>query len=392
MPNNQRENRRKSKKEYNAAKTRRIIWIIIAVVSVALIIMKVVEVDFNSVKRRFVDDNGSISINLDTDVSAYPYQLDSSSNTKMYYQNDKLSVLTSVSCTVLNPKDASVIRSFNHGYSNPFMRNSGNYICTFDQGGRKLRLDSLREGVYEQETEGAVLTADVSASGTVIYAERSEKEKSRLTVINRSLNKLLELNVNDGYIVNVAIDKSGKKCAYAAVNTDNGRLVTTVNTINAGDKKVRASFPYEGSNILDLSYCEGDLYIVGDDFVNTVTSQKRKHEALKQGEANTVCFSYTKDGELIYVYSDYSSANENHLLEITVGGRTRKKIELNQRPKAVTSVSNEICVLNSDRVKIYSLTSGDEKESYRCDSSVNEAYKLSTKVFVSRSQQIDVLK
>ncbi len=390
MPSNQKDYKRK-KKKHNSEYIKRIIWIVIAVVAIILIIMKVVEVDFNSVKRRFVDDNGKVSIDLETDVNAYPFQLDSSSNIRMVYQNDKLVVLTSNSCNVLNPKDAKPLNHFNHGYSNPIMKNAGNYVCTFDQGGLRLRLDNLKSKVYEQPIDNTLLTADVSESGTVIYATRSDKSKCSLYVVNKSLKKLINLDINSGYIVSVAIDSSGQKCAYAAVNTKNAKLVTTVYTINVGDKKERASFEYEGSNILDMRYCNNDLYIVGDDFVNTVTSQKRKHEAFKKGSANTVCFTYTKDGELLYVYSDYSSASENHLVNVTVGGRVRKKLELKQKPKSITCISNEICVLYSDKIKIYSLTSGDEKESFTCDNSVNYAYKLSTKVFVARSQLIDVI-
>ena len=391
MASNQRENARKTKKRNKQAKAQKIIWAVIILVVAILVVMKIVEVDFNSIKGKYIDSNGKVNVSDTIELGPYPYQLDSSSGVKLNYQNDKLNVLTDTSCTVLDPKDATELNKFEHGFANPMVCCAGSYFVTFDQGGLKLRLDNLKKAEYTDTLTEPVLTADVSETGNVIYATASKDNKSTVYVLNTSMKVVMKHDVNEGYVVAVAIDYSGKRCAYATVNSKDAKLVTTVYTINVGDEGERASFDYPGTNVLDLSYCSDDLYFVGDNAVYTVTSQKKQHEVFKTGSSNTVCYCYSKDGELIYVYSEYSSANENHLVCVSTSGRVKKRIDLSKRPKSVSSVSNEICVLFGGNIKIYSLTSGDEKVSFKCDDSVYAAYKLSSRVFVAKGQQLDYI-
>ena len=48
-------------------------------------------------------------------------------------------------------------------------------------------------------------------------------------------------------------------------------------------------------------------------------------------------------------------------------------------------------MLFGDTIKVYSLTSGDEKASFKCDDGVFAAYKLSSRVFVVKGQTLDVI-
>ncbi|MFR5876837.1 MAG: DUF5711 family protein [Eubacterium sp.] len=392
MPSHERENARKEKQRKTDAKIKKIIWAVLIAVIIALIVMKVCEIDFQTIKNYFVDSDGNLSILMTADEDAYPFTIDSSKNVHLYSLNDKLGVLTDSSMTVLNPSDADVLYTFNHGYANPIIKCSGTYYCLVDQGANRLRLDTVNDNVYETKTENTILTADVSKNGTVIYATKSNDAKSTVFVYSKALKKQMELEVNSGYIVSVAIDSSGKKCAYAVVNSKDAKIVTTVYTINVGDDKERAAFDFVDSNLMDLHYSNsGDLYFVGTDCVSVITSQKKQKEVFKKGSANTVCFSYTSDNELVYVYSDYSESIDSTVAHINSSGKIKNSFKINQKTKYVSSSSNEICVLFSDRVEVYSLTKGDLKNTYKCDDSVGTVRKMSSKVFINRQQLVDVL-
>lgn len=390
MASNERENARREKKLRSQRRTKIILWSVILVIAIGLIIMKIAEIDFGEIKSHFTDKDGNVSIAAE---APYPYNLDSSKNVKMVTENDKLGVLTSVSVSVLNPTNAELLYGFNHGYANPMMETAGNYICVFDQGANRLRLDTFSDAVYETKTDTPLLTAAVSRSGNVVYATQSTESKSAVTVMDSKLKKRLELEVNDGYVVSVAIDPSGKKIAYAVINTENAVLKTTLFTASVGESEPTASFEFTGTNLLDLHYCQSNLYLVFNNALYTVGAQKKLQpcEGMDIGEVNTVCYGYTADDEIIYVYSGYSSANENNLVHINSSGKVKTTIALSQQPKGVSSESNEITVLFSDGITVYSLNRGEEKGTYRCDDSVSSAIKLSSKIFVSRHQLIDVI-
>ncbi len=390
MASNERENARKEKKRRSQRRTKIILWAVILTTALALIIMKMAEIDFAELKHRFTDREGNVAISAE---APYPYNLDSSKNVRMVTENDKLGVLTSVSVSVLNPTNAERLYSFNHGYANPMMDTAGNYICVMDQGGNRLRLDTFSDAVYETKTELPLLTAAVSRSGYVIYATQSSENKSTVTVIDSKLKRHFEIDVNEGYVVSVAIDPSGKKIAYAVINTENAALKTTVFTANVSSQEPTANFEFTATDLLDMHYCQSDLYLVFSNGVYTVGSQKKLQAVagMDIGEVNTVCYNYTSTDELIYVYSNYSSANENNLVHINSSGKVKTTVALSQVPKSVSSESNEITVLFPDGVTVYSLNRGEERGSYLCDDSVSCAIKLSSKIFVSRHQLIDVI-
>lgn len=391
MPSKERENKKKEKKQKNEARLKTVIWVVLAVIVIALIILKVCEIDFNSIKNK-INADGGVSSAVTADNASYPYTLDSSKNVVMAPLDSKLCVLTDMSCSVLNPADASVQYKFDHGYSNPIMKTAGNYICLVDQGSNRLRVDSNKEQIYETKTDTFILTADISKKGNVIYAVKSNKKKSTVIVMNTSLKKLAELDIKEGYVVSTAIDPSGKKCAWAVVNSENAKLATTVYTYNVGDEQPLASFEFGDSVLVDLKYNNSsNLYVVCTDRVDLISSQKKSKELLAKGSVNTVCCGYTKNNELIYAYSEYDNSEENKVVYITSSGKLKTTVELNQRVKALSSSDSEMCVLFADKICTYSLTKGTEKKTSACDDSVKSICSLSSKLFKNFQQQIDTV-
>ena len=387
MASNQRENARKEKQIKKERKIRIIIWIVLVAIAFALIAMRVAEVDFSAVKSKF--SGGKMSIT--TEADAYPYTLDTSAGAKLSLVNDKLAVLTDMSCKILNPTDAEELYSFSSGYANPIMKTAGKYLFTFDQGGTRIRLDTTAENVYESTLDGTVICGDVAKNGSVIYAVR-EGSKTSIVVMNDKLHKQTSFKVKDGYVVAVAADTSGRRLAYATVNSKDAAPVTTLHTFNLGDDSgERAKFDYVDSNVLDLQYtASGELYYLGTDTLHLIKSQKKDVEVFASGKANTVAYNYTPDNELVYVYSRYADASENYIAYVNSNGKVKTEIKVTQKPKFV-SATNDICVLFSDKVVTYSLTKGEKKSTFKCDDSVTSANKLASKIFIIRHQLIDVL-
>lgn len=389
MASNKRENARREKQQQKEIKTKKIIWIVLAVVIAILIIMKVCEVNFSAIKNRV--ESGNLSITSSADTSVYPFKLDSS-NVVVNSINDKLNLLTDSTVTVLNPTNANVDYTFTHGYSNPIISYSGNYFCIFDQGANRFRLDTNLKNVYEQTIQQPILCADVSKNGKVVYVTRGENSKSVINVVTKSLVNNMSLEFNDGYIVDVAIDSSGKKIAVASVSSVEAQLVTTVYTYSVGDSQPVAKFDFVGSNVMDIHYSNSsDLYYVGTNCVSVIKNQKKAKTVFDIGTVNTVCFSYTDDNELAYVYSEYADANENILSYINSSAKVKMNTTINDRVKNVSSANDNVTVLCANNIYSYSLTSGKLKASYPCNDSINNAYRMSSKTFVTYQQLVDVV-
>lgn len=275
MASNQRENERAARKSAKARKIQKIIWIALAVVIVAIIAMKISEIDFKALKNNLTDENGKLSISsLVSDESRFPVLLDSSGDITFGTAGNQLAVLSDVSFTVVNSGNANVQYSDNHGFANPIMKTSGSYAVIFDQGTDKYRLDSATEKIYTDKCDNIILCADVSNSGIIALATTSNEAKSEIVVHNKALKEKLKYKVSGGYVTAVAIDDSSNRIAFAAVNSENAKLKTTVYTMNINDEKPRAEFVYYSSAVLDLHFSSSDLYVVGSDFISIISSLK----------------------------------------------------------------------------------------------------------------------
>lgn len=386
MATNQRENARKEKKQKKDRKIKAIIWSILIIVMIAMLGMKLAEVDYSGLGNKIFGNITSKATGQSSTI-----MLDSSRNVKIAQVNGKLNALTDTSYTVYNPGDSSIQYSYIHGYANPCMAYAGNYTCLYDQGGARIRLDSNSGAVYESRLDNSILCADVANNGNIIYATNGENSKSTIVLVNKSLKKLLQLDVSEGFVTSVAVDSSGKKCAYAVVNSKNADLVTTVYTINAGDEEPIASFEFVSSPVVDLSYSSSSLFVVCQNNVTVVKNQKKAQTVFESNNIVAVNYTYTDKNQLVFVYADYAQATENKVAYITSNGKIKNTFNLDQRVKYIHSSSNEFTVLFDDKISVYSLSKGDEKSSVNCDDSVNSVIKMSSTIYVQHQQIIDAL-
>ena len=101
MAGNQRKIEREERREQRERKHKLIVWIVIAIVVLALIIMKICEVNVNSIKDRFTDANGNFTLTEGVVTDNFPFSLDASQNVIVTDFNNMLGVLTPNSFTVL---------------------------------------------------------------------------------------------------------------------------------------------------------------------------------------------------------------------------------------------------------------------------------------------------
>lgn len=388
MPTNERANKLREKKRQKDKKTKIIIWSVLGVIVLTIAIMKICEIDFADVKNKISANTAVSSVSEDV----YPYSLNISGNTDVSVVNDKLAVLSDSSLTVFNPTNAKKTYSFEHGYTNPVMLSSGNYICTYDHGSTRLRLDTTSKQLYEKTVDRNIICASLASNGTVAYASFSDDADCELTVITKTERKKMTLPIKGGYITRIAVNSSGTKCTYVTVSSTDAVITSTVHTINVGDSEDTATAEYQSSNILDVTYSDSnDAYIIGDDFLSIVSSQKKFVNVFEKGTISTVNYCYTTKNELIVNYRDYSNSSESNLAYIKSNGSVKCKTTLANTVKYLSSSGNNVTVLFPDGVSTYSLSKFESKKTYKCDSSINSVHSLGSKIYIQYGQYIDVM-
>lgn len=389
-PIKEREEARLERQLEKQKKRKTVIWIIIAITVVVLIVLRVFEINVNSVKNKIVDDNGKISIGSSETVE-FPYYLDSS-RVKVNAIDDKLCLLTESSLTMLNVSNAKPDYVLTHGYGNPIANISGKYVCLIDQGSNRFRLDDTKENVYEMKTESPISCAGVSKNGRVAYAVKGDSSKSVVYVISKGQLEKMKLEVNSGYVVSLALDASGKKLAVASINSKDAKLVTAIDIYNVGNESSIASFTFENTHLMDLHYSKsGELYVVTTDGVQMISGSKKQKSVFELGAINTNCFSYTDKDELVIAYSDYAGSTKDFVAYVNSSGKVKTSVELDSNAKYISSAGSNVTVLLDNKIVTYSLRSGKEKNTVECESNLTSANRLSSKIFVTHQQLVDAM-
>lgn len=390
MADNQREMERREKRARKDRQHKRIIWIFIAVIVLVLIIMKVCEVNINSVKDHFTDENGKFTLTDGVTQDNFPYNIDSSKNVSLVNINNQLGILTPSSFTVLNNKDAVSEYVFEHGYSNPVLETAGIYSLVYDQGAKVYRLDTAGGAVYEEETPNSILCADVSKNGTVAVATTSKDKLCDITVYSKSLKKEFEISTSAGYIVAVELSDNGKNVAAAIVSGENGNLKTAVYiyTLSAGAEGEKVVELPQGS-ILDISYTGNNILVIGDSYAGIIKKNDKYEDIYAKDKISTRCISYTPSDDLVLVYNLYNNSTDNVISYIKKNGKIKNEIKVSGNIKCVTSGTSLVSVLTNSDVITFNISSGEEKSRVSTDDSAKSICSLGSEIFIHKQSLID---
>ena len=395
---------RRERKRQKDKKVRRIVWIVLAVLLAAIVILKLCEVDFGNLRGG--SDTSSVL------TGNFPYALDGSDGVTVHKQGAKLAVLTGGSITVLNPSDGKEEFTAVHGYANPITAASDSYLVTYDQGGSKLRLDYSGENLYEIESKTGLLCADVADDGKVsvadiftnygafpgqwkvgddgkvVYASQSADKRSDVQVITKTRADKMKYSLSYGFVTNIAIRDNGSQVAFVAMNSKDARLQPKLYLMRVKDTEPYASFDLPGTQVLDIAYRGSSLYVVGSSFVSVVNGDKLE-TVLKNGEVQTVAYDYSASGDLVVAYSSYSNATQNTVARITAGGKVQKPFTVQGAIKDLSASGSRVAVLFADKIKIYKLSDGSVVHTADCTDAVRSITMMSSNVFVQRQSVIE---
>ncbi|MFQ8957399.1 MAG: hypothetical protein ACLR6O_00270 [Eubacterium sp.] len=87
-----------------------------------------------------------------------------------------------------------------------------------------------------------------------------------------------------GYIIDIAINNSGSKIAFVALNSKNAQLKAKLYTMNVGTSEPKAILDLPNCNVLDLKYNSDNLYVVADDYIGIVSNQKKLKTVFECGK------------------------------------------------------------------------------------------------------------
>lgn len=278
-----------------------------------------------------------------------------------------------------------------HGFLKPALAVSKARGLVYDRGGKNFKTFNTTEVLFDNKTENAIYSADISRSGRYVFSTETAGYSSKVTVFSKNNKKLYSLLLADNIVADVLLNNSGKKLATSEIYSKGGQFVSKISVYSMDSSSPQFSFEIEGSAVASLINLKNSFAAVSED---KITVFKWSNGERFDCELNGDLLDITNDldGNFAFVTgrdNDYSTAN------ITVF-KDSKKINSFSVDYFVNDISifkNRIFTLNSQNIFLYEAKKGKFLKEFTTDFTSGSISGLSKKSVIALSQsKMSILK
>ncbi len=214
-----------------------------------------------------------------TTGGSWPVDLTSESVTDMQEVGGNMVLLTDGATVYYNSSGGESLRR-TYAYAKPLMRTADRYVLLMETGGKRFRLESRDEILFEPE-EGLsnhIYTGAVSVKGdAALVTDSSQSHVSEVIVFSRKGNERYQWFSAEWLVMDVSFSKDGNSLAVVGCRANNGAMQSAVLVFDLRGRE-EAPAQYVSDNVLftSVQYMSGGTVIaVGDSqarFVNPTGS------------------------------------------------------------------------------------------------------------------------
>lgn len=281
--------------------------------------------------------------------------------------------------------------SVNMPLSHPQIEIAGDYVLAVDLGGNNdaiLYKDGKR--VCDYKVGKDIISAKVNKNGMTVFASAVDGYKGKVTVYDKKGREKFSWNSADGYIMDVAINPSGRYIAVAQLSSQGQVADSRIQFIDLYRKKPINMAEQNDGIVGEIEFAENRLISVSDSaftgysdtgrHLYTVSLAGKKAEkydisggsyftvVTKDNRGNDVMEIYNKNGRLKgrYQASGHITAIQSHKDMIVAGGqrevclvsprgKLKKSVECKHDIQSVGVFDNErtVLVLGNNEADIF---------------------------------------
>lgn len=278
----------------------------------------------------------------------FPLKIETSSEYRISNLDNNFTVLTDTHLFFYG-QNGELLRSKQHGMSNPVLKTSSKRALVYDLGGDKLFVSNKSKTIFKLDLDDKIAFAQISKKGYVAVVTKSEKFASEMTVFNANGNKIFYISSNNE-IMNVAFESGSDGCLVTTLAASGGQFVSTVYNYKFDKKKESWKSSDINSLILSAQFASGgNVTAVGNSKLCSVSS------------SGDIKFTYEYKTDLVgYAASSDISAlvfNNMKLRKTTltiIDGDKVLDININGEYKNVLVKNNKVYLMTDKELIAYS--------------------------------------
>ena len=170
-----------------------------------------------------------------------------------------------------------------HGFSRPVLKTGDTRYLVYSQGEKVLKVYTFNGLNRTYNLDNNILTANISKSGAVAIATKTEGYESKVAVYNKNNKKLYEWYSTDETVTSVCLNDSGKRLAVATVKVVNGAFVSKIYVLKFNSANPVKTYEYNGEIIYNIENSAGNnIYAVFEnriEFINILSARKKENSS-----------------------------------------------------------------------------------------------------------------
>lgn len=250
--------------------------------------------------------------------------------------------------------DGSVSSRQQLTYSLPSMEIMGRNILVFDRGNTSYSIIKNKSLYSQMSTDKSIIDASVSKKENYAIAVKDENAKCILYGYNGRGKVIYQWNCPDGYIADIAMNKSGSKVAVTVVNSENAVLSSKIYILDFEYDSAYAEFEYKSEIVIGSKFITNrKLQIVTDKNVYNISS-KTQDVAYSYGSADICYTSLSQGNYTAVVTNDHTHDNYYTLTVFGKNGKLKYTTSLNGKVLDVSASDKSVSVLFDNKTETYS--------------------------------------
>lgn len=253
----------------------------------------------------------------------------------------------------------------------PQLTIKGKYVLINEVGAKKIMLFQGKNMVFSQNTEGNIITCDLSEKGDVVAVTEKEYFKGQVVVFNKSGKIIFAWDSGSYNILDAAISRD-RSLAVSFLDTDAG-ADSFITCFGVDGKEKYKTETFSNTIIFDLEYCGNELNAVSESRVMGISNKGKT--SWEYDFAGKVLSNYqiAKNGSKMLLFE---SDGTGEILCISAGGRAYEPIKTESMPEVISIRSDRIAY-NSGRDVVICSFKGKNICRASCDSDIKDLHVLS---------------
>lgn len=250
----------------------------------------------------------------------------------------------------------------------PNMRVAGDYILINEVGAKRISLYQGKKNLYTIQTEGNIISCDLSENGDVVAVTEKEYYKGQVVVFNKKGERIFAWDSGSYNILDADISNN-RRVAVSLLNTDEGAdcFITSM-TVN-GDIKYKTEL-FKNNILYDVEYVGETLNVFSENGVRGISpSGKVSWKKLFDDKVLSRRMMDPSGNKVLFI----DTAQSDEFVVVSKKGRAFSAIKAESEPDSI-SIKDNFVAYNSGRDIILTSRNGKNMKRATCDSDIRQIH------------------